>query len=66
MKRRKDRTLKDEGRAVIDSELESLKRALSARYESHADRLLGVSKPVESNSLPTISGGRPESNRRKF
>jgi hypothetical protein len=66
MKRPKDRTLKDERRAVIDSELESLKKALSARYESQADRLLSVRKPVESNSLATVSGGRPESNRRKF
>jgi len=66
MRRRKVPTLKDEGRPLIESTLQSLKRELAARYEAQADRLMGINKPVESNSLPTISGGRPESNRRKF
>jgi hypothetical protein len=56
MRRRKVPTLKDEERPLLERTLQSLKRELAARYEAQADRLMGISKPVESNSLPTISG----------
>jgi hypothetical protein len=66
MRRQKDPALKDLERAVMDGELQLLKLQLSALLESRADRVLGIRKKAESSSLPTVSGGRPESNRRKF
>jgi hypothetical protein len=62
----KDRTLKDRETLVINNRIHDLKKELSRRYESDADRLLGYGKPIDSDSPATISGGRPESNRRKF
>ena len=65
MKPIKEQTLKDRERQVIDNRIHSLRNELSRRYERDADKLLGYRKPVEV-PLPTVSGGRPESNRRKF
>ena len=65
MKQRTNQALKDEWRAVISSQLESAKKELSDRIERSADRLIGMKKE-QSSSVPTLIGGRPESNRRKF
>jgi hypothetical protein len=65
MKKRINQELKDECRSVIKDQLESLKKELSERIERGADRLVGKMKDW-SVSVPAISGGRPESNRRKF
>lgn len=64
MKRQKDVTLKDERSVVIDARLASIRRERDALVETYGDGLLGNKK--KSNSIPAISGGRPESNRRKF
>jgi hypothetical protein len=66
MRRRQVLVLKDEEIPLLENTIQSLKRKLSALHESQADRLLGISKRDESNSFPAVSGGRPESNRRKF
>ncbi len=66
MRPRKLPVLKDEERPLIENTLRSLKRELAALCDAQADRLLGDNKPHESNPLRTVSGGRPESNRRKF
>ena len=65
MKQRENQPLKDECLAVINSELASTRKKLSDRIERSADRLLGTKKG-RSSSVPTLIGGRPESNRRKF
>ena len=65
MKRQKDPTLKDESRVIIESELASARKELSDMIERNADRLIGKKKKW-SVSVPAISGGRPESNRKKF
>jgi TfoX/Sxy family transcriptional regulator of competence genes len=66
MRPSKNHTLKDMERSVIESALDSAKRELALRYDSVADKLLGTNKAAESDSIKAISGGRPESNRRKF
>ena len=64
MKQRENQPLKDECLAVINSELASTRKKLSDRIERSANRLLGRQK--RSSSIPTLIGGRPESNRSKF
>jgi hypothetical protein len=64
MKRQKTRALKDERSAVVKFQLAEARELLYAIDARAADRLLGKEKP--SNSVECISGGRPESNRRKF
>jgi hypothetical protein len=66
MRRRKDPTLEDREIPVLKSEIDSLKRKLSKRYEIQADRILGARKPLDLTSVPATSGGQFESNRRKF
>jgi hypothetical protein len=66
MPRRKDPTLKDEELSVIKGRRESIKEELDQLRDLLANKCLGANKPVESNSIRAISGGRPESNRRKF
>ena len=51
---------------MLKSEIDSLKRKLSKRYEIQADRMLGARKPLDLTSVPASSGGQFESNRRKF
>ncbi len=65
MRPRRDATLKDMERWLIESELAAAKRELALRYDSLADKLLGTTEAAESDSIKAISGGRPESNRRK-
>ena len=65
MRPRKAPTLKDMERSLIERELDAAKRELALRYDSVADKLLGTTK-AESDSIKAISGGRPETNRRKF
>jgi hypothetical protein len=64
MKRPKDVTLKDQGNAVTKAKISSNKKEIDALAEEYGNRLLG--RKEESTSIPAISGGRPESNRRKF
>jgi len=66
MKRRKNLTLKDEVRTVYEDKLASLRKELSARYESMADQILKKKRKEISTSVPAVSGGRAESHRRKF
>lgn len=66
MQRRKDPTLEDRVLELIDSRLEANKRELARAYDLLGDKLLDNKKRIKSTSIPTISGGRPESNRRKF
>ena len=64
MKRRKISALKDERGAVYKSQIESNQRKIDAIVEK-LERLV-LEKEKESDSISAISGGRPESNRRKF
>jgi hypothetical protein len=62
----KDPTLKDEELSVRKGRRESIKKELDQLRDLLANKYLGANKPVESKSIKTISGGRPESKRRKF
>ena len=64
MKRRKDVRLKDREHDVIEAMNQSNQEQIDMLVEEYERRLLG--KQQESNSIATIPGGRPESNRRKF
>jgi hypothetical protein len=66
MTRRKRLPLEDRDRLVIENELQRLKGKLSDFHETRADKLLHADKDAESSSINALSGGRPESNRRKF
>jgi hypothetical protein len=63
MKLKKRPALKDEERLVRTEKLASISKELDDAVELLENRLLG--KDV-SNSVKTISGGRPESKRSKF
>jgi hypothetical protein len=65
MKRRTE-NLKDNRRLVYDERIAELKTELSKRCERIANQILKKPKSELDNSVPVISGGRPESNRRKF
>jgi hypothetical protein len=66
MKKRKEVPLKDEWTQVYNGELDALKNELSQRYETMSDKILKKKRKEFSTSVPAMSGGRPESNRRKF
>jgi hypothetical protein len=65
MKRAKIQTLRDEQRTVNAARQEEIRIALDAAVEEYGNRMLGKKKQ-ESDSIKALSGGRPESNRRKF
>jgi hypothetical protein len=64
MKQRKVQPLKDEGEAVVNATIDSFQRDLDRMIKRSGDRMLGKEKL--STSVPAVSAGRPESNRRKF
>lgn len=55
--------LKDEEKLVRLEERASILQKLDELIETYEKRLLGEDS---SSSVKTVSGGRPESNRRKF
>lgn len=55
--------LKDEEKLVRLEERASILQKLDELIEAYEKRLLGEDS---SSSVKTVSGGRPESNRRKF
>jgi hypothetical protein len=57
--------LKDEQRKVYKDEIAAIRKELDKRYERMGDRVLGRQEK-DSTSVKASSGGRPESNRRKF
>jgi hypothetical protein len=63
MKHRKVKPLRDEGRAVIEAEIESNRKLIERYTEEYENMEFGRE---ESSSVPTVSGGRPESKRSKF
>jgi hypothetical protein len=64
MKQRKVQPLKDEGKAVVNATIDSYQGVIDRMIKRSGDRMLGKEKL--STSIPAVSGGRPESNRRKF
>ncbi len=64
MKQRKVQPLKDEGKAVVNAAIDSFQSDVDRMIKRSGDMMLGKERP--STSIPAVSGGRPESNRRKF
>ena len=64
MTRRKVEELKDKERLVIQQSISSNKKKIDALVEAYGNKLLG--RQNDSTSVAAFSGGRPESNRRKF
>jgi hypothetical protein len=63
MRSKTNSLLKDEEKLVRLEERASILQKLDELIEAYEKRLLGEDS---SSSVKTVSGGRPESNRRKF
>ncbi len=62
--KRTSKPLKDERRATYRSKIESNQKEIDTLIREVEQRLLP--REQQSNSVSTLPGGRPESNRRKF
>lgn len=51
---------------AIRKELVEAKTVLGKMLDAHADKILKKPRKELPSSVPTLQGGRPESNRRKF
>lgn len=51
---------------TLQREIAKLETLIGNHHDAEADKILKESGKEVSTSVPTLQGGRPESNRRKF